>query len=234
MSKLSLFPPVMMLLAAPLTAVAAQGDHSNGLSYTFFEADYANVDVDVVDDDSGVIDDFDDGSGWAVRGSLAFTPNVFLFSDYSVTDSDATVTDEGETTLSSSQDAKRWNIGLGFNFPVGIPIADKSDIVVRGAYADIDFDDFSFGGTPGGGVDDLDEDSSDGYFADVALRSQVANWVELSLGARYTDIEAAEEFSVIGGALFELTQNWGVNLEFDTSDEVGFYLVGLRYSFDRF
>lgn len=227
------FPALLAAVAfCSLQPVAAQSTDGE-LSYTFLELDYVNLDVDVVDDGEGLIDDIDDGGGFGIRGSFAFTPNFFGFADYSVTDSDATFVDEGDVLVSSSQDVKRLNIGLGMNFGVEVPVVGASDIVVRAAYADIDFDDFNFGGSDDPDLNDLNDDSSDGYFADARLRSQLAPWAEASAGVRYTDIEDSEEFSFIGNVLFELTQQWGLNLELDASDDLGYYLIGVRYSFDR-
>lgn len=217
----------------PLAASHAQTSTDGELSYTFLEVDYVSLDIDVVDDGEGGLEDFDDGGGYGFRGSFAFTPNFFGFADYSITDSDATFVDENEVLFSSSQDVKRLNVGLGMNFPVAVPVVGDSDVVARVAYVDIDFDDFDFGGSSGGGLDDLNEDSSDGYFVDAALRSQLATWAEASLGLRYTDIDEADDFSIIGNVLLELTPQWGLNLELDASDEVGYYLIGVRYSFDR-
>jgi hypothetical protein len=218
----------------PCTGALAQSSRDGDLSYTFLEADYLNLDVDVADDDESLLEDFDDGGGWAINGSFAFTPNFFAFAGYSVTDSDVTFVDADEVLLSSSQDVKRLNVGLGVNFGVNVPVVGESDVVLSGAYTDIDFDDFDFGGSDDPDLDDLNDDSSDGYFLDARLRSQLVSWAEASLGVRYTDIEDADDFSVVGNVLLEINQNFGVNLEFDAADDVGYYLVGLRYSFARF
>lgn len=220
-------PAAFALACLPLAASAQSG--SEGLSYTFLEADYINVDVDSPGED--VFEDFDDGDGWAVRGSLGFLERFFVFADYSVTDSDATVLDEGEVLVSSSQDLKRFDIGLGVNLRFDPPVIGESDLVLSAAYADLDFDDFNFGGSDDPDVGDLNDDSSDGYFLDARVRSQLLPWLEGSLGARYTDIEDADDFSAVGGVLLEITQNLGVNLEFQTGSDTGFYLAGLRWSF---
>ena len=234
MHQTTILIATITLAAAPVgSALAAHGDPNGSLSYTFLEVDYVNLDVDDLDDDEGLIEDLDDGGGWGVRGSFAFTPNFFAFADYSVTDSDATVIDESEVLLSSSQDVKRLNVGLGLNFGVNVPVVGDSDVVFRAAYTDIDFDDFNFGATDDPDLDDLTDDSSDGWLSDVSLRSQLAPWIEASLGVRYTDIGSSEEFSIIGNVLLELTQHWGLNLELDASDDLGTYLIGVRYSFDR-
>jgi len=230
------YPVILAALAVtalPFATAGAQTPADGELSYTFLEVDYINLDVDVVDDGEGGLEDIDDGEGYGFRGSFAFTPNFFGFADYSITDADATFVDEDQVLLTSSQDVKRLNVGLGVNFGIDPPVIGDSDLVVRAAYSDIDFDDFNFGGTDDGDLDDLNEDSSDGYFIDAALRSQLVHWAEASLGVRYTDIESSEEFSVIGNVLLELTQQWGLNLEIDASDDLGFYYIGVRYSFDR-
>lgn len=226
---------VTLLFGVPSTEVAAQPRPVNqNLSYTFLEIDYINLDVDDFDDDEGLIDDWDDGGGFGIRGSFAFTPNFFAFIGYSETDSDATYIDGDQVIYSSSQDLKRFDIGLGMNFGVFLPMVGDSDVVVRAAYSDLDLDDFNFGASDDSDINDLFDDSSDGFFIDAGLRSQLASWVEASLGVRYTDIGAAENFSLIGNVLLEMTQNWGVNLELDVGDDISTYLIGLRYSFDRF
>ncbi len=233
-SRLAVLPLAAFFAALPIATASAQTTGTDGeLSYTFLEVDYVNLDIDSVGDEGDFLDDFDNGGGYGFRGSFAFTPNFFGFADYSITDSDATFVDDEDVIFTSSQDVKRLNVGLGVNFGVDPPVIGDSDLVVRAAYVDIDFEDFNFGGGDGGGLDDLDADSSDGYFVDASLRSQVVTWAEASLGVRYTDIESSEEFSVIGNVLLELTPQWGLNLEFDAGDDIGYYLVGVRYSFNR-
>ena len=220
-------------VALPVSTASAQAGTDGDLSYTYFEVDYVNLDVDVVDDGEGGLEDIDDGSGYGFRGSFAFTPMFFGFADYSVTDSDATFVDENQVLLSSSQDVKRLDVGLGLNYGLDWPVVGASDAVFRLAYVDVDFDDFNFGASDDPDIDDLDDDGSDGYFADALLRSQLTTWADASLGVRYTDISSSEEFSLIGNVLFEFTPQWGINLELDSSDDVGYYLLGIRYSFDR-
>ena len=96
---------VAALLGVPCTEAFAQSRSFNqSLSYTFLEIDYLNLDVDDFDDDEGLIDDWDDGDGFGIRGSFAFTQNFFAFAGYSETDSDATYVDADEVVYSSSQD----------------------------------------------------------------------------------------------------------------------------------
>ena len=230
MSRSIRFLLIFSLFSLPAVVMGAEN-----LGYTWIEADYSNLDVDTYDDDEDFIEDFDDGDGWAVRGSVAFHPNFFAFSSYSQTDSDVTFFDDDNFLITESTDVERWDVGIGFNFTLGNFEEMQTDLVARAGYSDIDFGDFAFGGSSDDdSFDDLDEDSSDGWFADASLRSQLTSWLEGSIGVRYTDIETADNFSVIGNALFEITPSLGINVAADVGDEVSSYMIGARYTFDYF
>jgi hypothetical protein len=228
-------PSIAALLAAmaaplivPATATAAAD-----LSYTYFEVDYINLDIDDFDDSDGLAEDFDDGDGWGLRGSFAFTPMFFGFADYSETDSDVTFTNDGTTFFSSSQDVARLDVGLGLNMPLDIAALNQPDLVVRAAYVDIDVGNLDLGGSSDPSIDDLNDDRSDGWFTDASLRSQLLPQLEASVGLRYTDVQDSNELSFVGNAMFEFTPNWGVNLSVDAGDEIRTYGLGVRYSFAR-
>lgn len=221
--------PLISLLMLPAVSTAAEK-----LGYTWIEADYVNLDIDDLDDDEGIIEDFDDGDGWAARGSFAFTENFFTFASFSDTDSDATFFDNDNFLITANTDIERLNLGIGFNWMLGSSEETQADLVTRIAYTDIDYGDFGLGGSPSDdSLGDLDDDSSDGYYADALLRAQILSWLEGGVGLRYTDIEDIDNVSVIGEALFELTPSWGISLEADVGDELSTYLLGLRYTFDR-
>lgn len=224
-------PQKLLLIAALAFPVA--GWSTEELSYTYLELDYVNLSIDEIDDDEDIIDDFDDGDGWAVQGSFAFTPMFFVFAGYSDTDSDASFSSDGTTFFSSSVDVQRLDIGLGLNKELDIDFFNRPDLVARIAYTDIDLDGFDFGGSSNPSLGDLDDDSSDGWFADVALRSQLVAWLEASGGVRYTDIQDADDFSFIGNLLFELSPSWGINLGVDAGDDISTWVLGVRYSFER-
>ena len=100
--------PLSLLIFATLLGLQTIGASAQSrnpeLSYTWLEADYLNLDVDDFDDDEDLIDDWDDGDGWGVRGSFAFTPNFFGFAGYSETDSDASFTDDEMRRVSNSSE----------------------------------------------------------------------------------------------------------------------------------
>ncbi len=216
-------------LALPATAFAAAD-----LSYTYFEANYINLDIDDFNDDDGLAEDFDDGNGWGLRASIAFTPMFFGFATYSETDSDVSFTSDGTTFFSSSQDVARLDVGLGLNKQLNIGLLKDPDLVVRAAYVDIDVGNLDIGGSSDPAIDDLNDDGSDGWYTDAALRSQILPQLEVSAGLRYTDVQESNELSFIGNAMFEFTPNWGVNLTVDAGDDIRTYALGVRYSFARF
>jgi hypothetical protein len=215
-----------LLAAALLPFLIPLAASSQDLSYSYIEADYVSFDIDGIDEDDDFFDDIDDGSGYGVRGSLAVSSNFFVFADYSDTQSDFTF-DSGTGLIPQDQDVKRLNAGLGFR----LPILSASDLVLRGAYTDIDIGDFDLGGSSDPALDDLNDDSSDGWFADAGLRSQLLPWLEASAAVRYTEIEDADQFSLVGEGLFELTQNLGLTVGFDAGDELTSYFAGVRLSF---
>jgi hypothetical protein len=210
----------------PLTGFAA--DASDDLSYGYIEADYINLDIDQPGEDDVFEGDFDNGGGLGASASIPLSEVFFLFADYSETDSDFSFADNTGRFIPGNTDLQRVNLGGGFV----MPLTSGADVVIRGAYSDLDFSHFGFGGTPGDdSLDDLDEDPSDGWMADVAWRAQLTEAIETSLGARYTDIEAADGVSFIGSLLFELSPNWGINLQVDAGDELITYGAGVRMTF---
>lgn len=207
-------------LGLPLSAAAQE------LSYTYLEADYVSLDIDGVDDDANLIEEIDDGNGFGVRSSVGLSSNFFFFADYSETNSDFTF-NSGTGVLPQDTDINRLNAGAGFH----MPLLDRTDLVVRGAYTDIDFGDFDLGGSSDPAIQDLNDDSSDGWFADAGLRSQLFESFEGMAAVRYTDIESTDQFSLVGEGLFELNQNLGLSIGFEAGDELTTYYAGVRLSF---
>jgi len=222
----------LSLCLLPMTGFAA--DANDELSYGYVEADYMNLDIDQEDENLNVFkNDFDNGGGYGVSASFPINDALFIFGDYSDTESDFTFSDNAGVFVPSDTDIKRLNLGLGFV----MPMSDISDFVVSGAYSDIDYGDFNVGADSDDiddlddALDDLNEDPSDGYFVDAKLRSQFAQQWEGSIGARYTDIEDAEGFSLIGNVMYEFAPNWGLNLSLDAGDELVTWGAGIRFIF---
>jgi hypothetical protein len=140
------FAALAAAIAAPL-ALPATAQAAADLSYTFFEVDYINLDIDDFNDDDGLVEDFDDGNGWGLRGSFAFTPMFFGFAGYAETDSDVNFTSDGTTFFSSSQDVATLDVGLGLNKQLNIDLLNQPDLVVRAAYVDVDVGNLDVGGS---------------------------------------------------------------------------------------
>ncbi len=223
------------LVLAPASAFAA-----DGISYTYLEADYIIQDIDLYENED-VFDDFvenvDDGDGFGVTGSLGVTNHLFIFGSYSQTEADFSFVADTGLPIVSGQDIKTVNLGVGFFTPINL----KTDLVARAGYTDTDIGDFSFGAddndifdddeTIGDAIDDLNEDSSDGYFIDLGVRAQTLDWLELGGGIRYTDLDQGDDVSAFGNLLFEISPNLGINIAADFGDNVSLYKAGVRFSF---
>jgi opacity protein-like surface antigen len=223
---------ITALAALPFSASAAEG-----ISYSYFEVDYIVQDVDMYEDDDAfdnIIEDVDDGDGFKIGASFAFTNNLFIFGNYAQTKADFTFINDTGAVIPQDTDVKTLQVGLGYF----APITNNVDFVVRAAYMDVDLDEFSLGATDqdigddslGDAWDDLNEDTSDGYFADVGVRAQVLNWLEVGGGVRYTDLDSGDDVSAFGNVLFEINQNIGINLSASFGDKLSSYGLGFRYS----
>jgi hypothetical protein len=188
---------------------------------------YVNLNIDEVGDSGSVLDDLDNGGGWAARGSYAFSPNWFAFGQYSVTAADVSFRDDQNQFFRSDTDINRLDLGLGYHWSVG----NLTDVVVRGAYTDVDTDGFHFGGTGNASLSDLKDDSSDGFFIDTALRSQIHERVEGSLGLRYTKLEEIDNLSLIGNLMYEFSPGLGLNFGLEAGESISNFLISIRFSY---
>lgn len=209
----------------PMGAMAAE--NNSEFSYTYLELDYVGLSIDGVGDSNDLIDKLDNGDGWGAQGSLSLGENFFVFANYSETEADTSFRNDANQWIPADTDITKLDLGLGYHMPVG----DATDLVLRGAYTDADRDRFRLGGSGDASLDDLNDDSSDGYFVDAAIRTQLTSWLEGSLGARYFDIEENDGLGVIGNLLFEVAPGFGINLGFDAGDELATWVAGVRFSF---
>lgn len=216
------------MLGFGIAALSFSASAAQELSYSYLELDYINLDIDEVGDSGDALDDLDNGDGWGVRGSYAFPSNWFAFANYSVTQADTSFTDDLNQSFNSDTDINRLDIGAGYHTPLNT----RTDLVFRLAYTDYDADGFDFGGSNSTSIDDLKDDSSDGYFIDVGLRSQLGDNLEGSVGTRYTDLENNDDFGIIGNLMYEFSPALGLNVGMEAGDSITQILIGLRYSFE--
>lgn len=216
---------VAAVCTMPLTGFAA--DAGDNLSYAYIEVGYINLDIDQPGEGNIFEGDFDNGGGYGISGSLPLSEQFFLFADWTETESDFGFVDNVGLYIPGDVDIKRLNLGAGFV----MPLSTGADIVIRGAYTDIDYNSFNFGATSSNSLNDLDDDPSDGWMADIAWRAQWTQAIEGSVGVRYTDIESVDNVSFIGNILFELSPNWGINLQVDAGDDLVTWGAGVRMTF---
>jgi hypothetical protein len=209
-----------------LAAPAERDVAAEGIEYSYVQLDVLARDIDIFDDEGTAIEDFDDGTGLSLLGSIELGA-VHLFGSYSQSESDVTYASEDVFLLPADTDIKRLDLGIGIH----PEITDRMDLVAQLGYTDIDYGDFDFG--TGGGLDELDDfldDTSDGYFADIGLRGQMLPNLEGMIGVRYLDIDEVDNTSLIGSLLFELSPTWGISLSVDAGDEMSTYFLGARWT----
>ncbi|MCW8194405.1 hypothetical protein F6455_06370 [Proteobacteria bacterium 005FR1] len=225
------------LLVAGLAIVPLSSFAVEDLSYTYIEADYVDLDIDEYGDSGDFLDDFDNGSGWALRGSygfdnspFGFADSWFIFANWSETEADIDFVDDTGVFFPADTDVIRFDLGAG----VAVPVNDMSQMVFKVAYSDLDIDDFNLGGTADEDFefDRLNDDSSDGYFLEGAWRGQVTPQLELKAGLRYTDIEETDGFGFVGNAIWEFTEQVGGVVFADIGSDVGTYGIGIRFDLE--
>jgi hypothetical protein len=239
----------MRTTAAALTALSVLGvvgmtpatgwgqdrgrDSTRDLDYTYLQLNAVNRDIDALDSDRGLVKKLNDGNGWSLNGSFAFLPKFFVFGEYSDTDSDVSYSSSNTLPLPANTDIKRLDAGVGTDRP----ITNRLDFVGRAAYVDIDYGDFNIGASSsalgGGGLsglrEELTSDTTDGYLADAAVRSQLTPKIEGLVGLRYTNVGSIDDTSVLGSLLFELSRNWGLDVGVDAGSDVSLYRLGVRF-----
>jgi hypothetical protein len=217
-------------LALALTGaglVPAVGFAAEGLSYTYGELDYINLDVDQPGEDIFPREDFDNGDGYKIDASIALGERFFIYGNYADTTADFNYRDQNNVLLPADTDIIKAGLGVG----AILPMNTNTDFVVSGGYLDVDFDKFRLGATGNPSLNDLGDDSSDGFSIDGLLRSQLTPKLEGSIGGRYIDVQSIDGFSVIANLMYEFTPNWGLNLSADAGSDLVTWAAGVRYSF---
>ncbi len=104
------------LMLSSATAMA------EGPSYSYIQASYQEIDIDVGNFDI-------DGDGFGVGGSVAINDSWFVFAGYSSFDFESVI------------DLNQWSLGGGWH----APISEKTDWFVTAAYVDAEIDAVGFG-----------------------------------------------------------------------------------------
>jgi hypothetical protein len=217
----------LALALAGAGLVPAAGFAAEGLSYTYGELDYINLDVDQPGEDTFPREDFDNGGGYKIDLSWALGERFFVYGNYSDTTADFNYRDQNDALLPGDTDIIKAGLGVG----AILPMSTNTDVVLSGGYLDVDFDKFRLGATGNSSINDLRDDSSDGFSVDALLRSQLTTKLEGSIGGRYIDVQSIDGFSVIANLMYEFTPNWGLNFSADAGEDLVTWAAGVRYSF---
>lgn len=207
-----------LLVSMPVAAVA-----SEGLGYTYVEGGYDRVEPREIYIGEAK------PSGAYVRGSIALTKSVFAFGGYAERDGTVhhtfALSDGVPFRTHTKMDQRAIEAGLGFRAPVG----KRLDFIGELSYFNIDRD-MTFA-VDGGEAVYLSWRDLDGTSATVGLRGgseRIEGW--LKLGYRDSN-DFLENFVGTLGAQYRFTDTWGVVAEWEESDEIRRYRIGLRASF---
>jgi hypothetical protein len=207
-----------LLVMMPVTAAA-----SDRLGYTYVEGGYDRIEPRELYISEAK------SSGAYVRGSFALTESVFVFGGYAERDGTVhrtfSLSDGVPFRTHTKMDQRATEAGLGFRAPVG----KRLDFIGELSYFNIDRD-MTFT-VDGGEVAYLSWRDLDGTSATVGLRGgseHIEGWIKV--GYRDSN-DFRENFVGTLGAQYRFTDTWGVVAEWEDSDEMRRYRVGLRASF---
>lgn len=194
------------VLGLALVAPAAHAADAT-LSYTYVEAHYNNLDIDVVDD-------LDlSGNGGGINGSLAFgDSNVYGFAGYDTVSGELSDVDF---------DLDRLSAGLGY----ALPIDERLHALGEVAYVD-----YRGEASRGGESDDA---NVDGYRVSVGLRGLMADNIEGHAKVGYTLVEDSD-YTLFEGAVADLGVRWHIDnawsagLSTELGDGINSVKLGLR------
>lgn len=187
----SLYASLLCLLCLPAFA--------DGLSYTYLQADYSNVDLDNTRVDVDV---------FGIGGSALIAPAVFFVADFSHGESDNFGGGSFDTTLVSA--------GFGLRHP----LARAVDLTgtARLVHADID----------GKGSQSGADDDDTGYGLAAGLRGLITPEFELNGTVAFVDIFDDTTTTVGLAALFHLGRQFSIVTGFSTSSDAQTFTVGGR------
>jgi opacity protein-like surface antigen len=194
------------LLGLALAAPAAQAADSV-LSYTYVEAHYNSLDIDIVDD----LDLSGDGAG--VNGSLAFGESDFYgFAGYESVSGDLADVDF---------ELDRLTGGVGY----ALRIDERLHAIGEIAYVDYRGE--------ASRLQERDDASVDGYRVSVGMRGLMADNIEGHAKLGYTRVEDSG-YTLFDGAVADLgfrwhiDRAWSAGLSTELGDGINSFKLGLR------
>jgi hypothetical protein len=170
---------------------------AEGFDYSYFSLGYGNVDLDGFSDN---------GDGFALGASLAFTSDLHVFAGYE------------DAELSSAADVSRWRVGLGYN----TTLTETIDMFGRLSYESLDVD------VPVVGNDD------DGFGLSVGARIRAGINMELTAAINYVNYDRrGDDTGLEVGVLYNFSNTWTAGLLGEWSDNVNTYTITGRYYFGK-
>jgi hypothetical protein len=236
MTRKTLF--VALALALPASGALAQ-NVNNGVSWSYFDFGVQRVAPDS--------SDLDDGNGFGIRGSGAINQNWHVFLGYNRTQLEGSRDFRGEGDVPGivgiDEDLDRYNIGIGYN----LPIANNTDLFARVGYERAGSAEFTVlvEGLP---VQTAKMESTDGYSAEVGVRSAFTPRFEAGASVRYISFDDPEirlggnrvpteglldsgGTSLVVNGQFKFGNGWGIVGEGEIGSEYNALFLGARLSY---
>ncbi len=212
------------LILAAVLAVAPSIARAESLSYTFIEAGYSRLSVNVDDTDDHM------GGGY-LRGAYQFADSTYLFTSF--TQARKTYRQRrGNDTLSDQLTVRQPEIGIGYRHQMSA----RTDFIAELAYLRIDAKDKATGYDAYLGANDID-----GTYGrplnlgrvGIGVRGKPSTRTEAWIKASYIDGRALEdgEFVAALGAQVNAGRTWSVVGELQFLDDTLQTLLGVRASF---
>ena len=192
----------LALIVALMISPAFAGD----LNYNYIQGGFQTLDLD---DDSGLVDD--DGSGFAIRGSVEIAPSWYLFGSYGSADLDSAFLDD--------IDFDELTIGGGYY----ASLSQRADVFAELAYVSVEVDAAGLG-----------SEDDNGFGARVGVRGMVSDRVELLGAVRHVDLDAAGDgTSLEGEAWYAFTEQFSLGVSGSFGDDVTVLGINGRLYFGR-
>ena len=179
----------------------ASAANAEGPSYSYADLAYVST------DDGGD----EELNGFALRGSVEITDQVFLFGTY---------TDQSADSGGADVDYTTYRIGGGYAWS----LSDTADLYGKLGYVSAEAE-VNVPGFGGGSVDDS------GLLLGVGLRGRVANVFELEGSVNYYDIDIGDETSLGLAGRWFFTEQFSAFAEGEFGDDLTTYGVGMRWNF---
>jgi hypothetical protein len=216
--------------------VGGQEALAENLSYTYIDAEYLRVDLDI--DESTTIGtdllafETDDDRGYRVAASWELFFNFHLFGEFQKAENDYKTSLTGpavDTQDAGDFDVTRWRAGVGY----GLPLGDRLSVYGRVTYDNIDVESIRIDTIT------LGDDDDNGVGFEGGLRWLVLQTLELQAYGRYSDVgsmEVGEGFDddVLGGVQVRWNAFGSEDLAYQMGYEFGdinTLNIGVRFIF---